>query len=358
MALLRHQQPRGQRAALAGVGDHAERGEQRRGVEVGVVKHDRRGLAAELEEDLLECVAGGRHDPPAGRRGAGEGDHVDVGAGGQCRPDLWVGSAEHVDDAGGNVGVVGDQLTKRQRDERGVRRGLENHRASGGQRGRELGQCELIRIVVGDDRRHHPAGLFLHPAVVLHTAALDVSEVFGHRIGLQQFGVVAHDLDRRVELSALAQRFGGADFRDGERGKLVAVFDQRAMELFEATDPQFGVRRTSRSSSKARRAAAIAASASATVASGAWPSTSPVAGLREGNVRSVSSSRPSINRRRSAWGSAMSAAASLEMVGDSCIILLSAESVSVMETSFSSSANHTFAEGELKQMARTPAACD
>jgi hypothetical protein len=34
------------------------------------------------------------------------------------------------------------------------------------------------------------------------------------------------------------------------------------------------------------------------------------------------------------------------------------ESVSVMETSFSSSANHTFAEGELKQVARTPTACD
>jgi hypothetical protein len=30
----------------------------------------------------------------------------------------------------------------------------------------------------------------------------------------------------------------------------------------------------------------------------------------------------------------------------------------VMETSFSSSANHTFAYRELKRMNRTPAACD
>jgi hypothetical protein len=37
------------------------------------------------------------------------------------------------------------------------------------------------------------------------------------------------------------------------------------------------------------------------------------------------------------------------MVAVSVIILLSIQR-SVMETSFSSSANHTFAEGELKQM--------
>jgi hypothetical protein len=30
----------------------------------------------------------------------------------------------------------------------------------------------------------------------------------------------------------------------------------------------------------------------------------------------------------------------------------------VMETSFSSSANHTFAKGELKQMRGTPSACN
>src|ERR1700687_3441491 len=75
--------------------------------------------------------------------------------------------------------------------------------------------------------------------------------------------------------------------------------------------------------SNARRAAATPASASPTVASGAWPSTAPVAGLIEGNVRSVSSSRPSIKRRRSASDSVRVALSSLfEMVGVSCIILL------------------------------------
>jgi hypothetical protein len=44
-------------------------------------------------------------------------------------------------------------------------------------------------------------------------------------------------------------------------------------------------------------------------------------------------------------------------VGVSCTILLSKHPC-VTETSFSSSANHTFAYRELKQMLGTPPACD
>ena len=36
--------------------------------DVGVVEHDRGGLAAELEEHLLQRRRGGGHDRPAGRR--------------------------------------------------------------------------------------------------------------------------------------------------------------------------------------------------------------------------------------------------------------------------------------------------
>jgi len=116
--------------------------------------------------------------------GTGEGDHVHVGIGGQHGADLRVRTAQHIHNARRNVGVIGDQLAKRESDQRGVRRGLEHHRATRGERRRELRKCELIRIVVGDDGRHHPACLFLDPAVVLHAAALDVAEVLGHRIGL------------------------------------------------------------------------------------------------------------------------------------------------------------------------------
>ncbi len=77
--------------------------------------------------------------------------------------------------------------------------------------------------------------------MVLHAAALDVAEVLAHRIGLQQVGVVSDDRDRRVKLSALAQRLGGADLGDGQRGEFVSMVDERLMKLLETTDPQLGV---------------------------------------------------------------------------------------------------------------------
>ena len=113
--------------------------------------------------------------------------------------------------------------------------------ASGGERGRQLGQRELVGVVVGDDRRDHPGGLFLHPAVVLHASALDVAEVFGHRIVLQQIGVVADDRDRLVELRTRAQRPGGADLGDGQVGQLVTMLDQRTVKLIKTADSELDV---------------------------------------------------------------------------------------------------------------------
>jgi hypothetical protein len=66
-----------------------------------------------------------------------------------------------------------------------------------------------------------------------------------------------------------------------------------------------------------------------------------VAGLMEGNVRGVSTRAPSINIRRSA-----SCSDDLRVIVDASVI----HTPYVMETSFSSSANHTFAARELKKM--------
>src|SRR2546430_2043977 len=49
-----------------------------RGVEVGVVEHDVRRLAAELERQPLEVPGGGALDLAADRRGAGERHLVDA----------------------------------------------------------------------------------------------------------------------------------------------------------------------------------------------------------------------------------------------------------------------------------------
>ncbi len=137
--------------------------------------------------------------------------------------------------------MLGDQLAEGQGDERRVGRTLEHHGAARGERGSELRQRELVGVVVGDDRGDNARGFLLHPAVVLHAAALDVAEVLGHGKGLEEVGVVADDLDGLIQLGAGEQCRRGADLSRGERGEFVAVVDQRPVELFEAVDAQLDV---------------------------------------------------------------------------------------------------------------------
>ena len=81
-----------------------------RGGDVGVVEHDRGGLAAELEEDLLQRRRGRGHDRPAGRGGAGERDQVDARVGGRARAaTVVVARGDDVEHARREVGVLGGQ---------------------------------------------------------------------------------------------------------------------------------------------------------------------------------------------------------------------------------------------------------
>ena len=79
--------------------------------QVGVVEDDEGGLAAELEEHLLHGGAGAAMiRRPVGR--AGERHHVDPQVGGErlSRPATSVPAVgDHVHDAGGDVGVLGDE---------------------------------------------------------------------------------------------------------------------------------------------------------------------------------------------------------------------------------------------------------
>ena len=72
VACPRHQQPRRDRAALAGVVTDREAGEQR-AAEIRIIQHDGGGLAAELQEHPLHRRGGVCHDAPADGGRAGEG---------------------------------------------------------------------------------------------------------------------------------------------------------------------------------------------------------------------------------------------------------------------------------------------
>ncbi len=117
----RHEQAGGERTALSRVRADAEGRELGGGGDVRVVEHDECRLAAEFEEDPLEGVGCRRHDLLADRRRAGEGDHVDVRVGGHQFAGRDLRRRQDVDDAGGDVGVVGDELGERLRDAAGCR---------------------------------------------------------------------------------------------------------------------------------------------------------------------------------------------------------------------------------------------
>ena len=99
----------GRHADLALVDEGAEdRGVDRR-VEVGVVEHDQRRLAAEFEQHRLQMLGGELGDDPADLRRAGEVDAPDGRMGDQRLDDLRrVGRrvGDDVDDALGEAGVV------------------------------------------------------------------------------------------------------------------------------------------------------------------------------------------------------------------------------------------------------------
>ncbi len=151
------------------------------------------------------------------------------------------------------------------------------------------------------------------------------------------------------------QRRGGADLGDGERGQFVAMVDERPVELLQAVDPQVDVGGPTRvSNARAGRCDGRLARRRR-CPPGRGPVTSPVAGLTRGK-RTVagSTSFPSISIRRSAGDvcdprrQPCSAARHLRSLTSGTSTLLT-----VMEISFSSPANHTFAD-ENTRKARPP----
>ena len=249
----RHDEPRRDRAALAAVRGRRERAHHRRLLRVGVVQHDGRRLAAELEEDPLQRRARRGHDRAADRGGAGEGDDVDVGVRRHLDADLVVGRGQNVDDAGREVGVLGDQLAQRERRPRRVRRALEHDRAAGGERRAELRERQLDRVVVGDDGADDAGRFLLDPAVADHAERLAIAEILGELVGFQQVGVVADDVDRHLELRAAGARDGRAHLVHQDRPQVLDVVLQRLVQLVQAARAELGVARPVRGVERAPR---------------------------------------------------------------------------------------------------------
>ena len=238
-----YQQPGRDRAPLPGMGADAHRGDERRHLDVGVVKQDQGGFPAKFEEHSFHGRTGRLHDPAADRRRAGEGDHVDIGMSSQQLTDGNLGRCDHIDHSGRNVSLGGNEFSEGNREEWSLRRTLEDHGAACRQRRGDLGERQLHRVVVCDDRGNHTSGLPFDQTTMHRSPRLVQSEVLGERKLLSQVGIVGEQGNRVVEGRPADQHWGVPALGDCQLGEILAVALKRLVELAQTAHPLGHVRR-------------------------------------------------------------------------------------------------------------------
>ncbi len=137
-------------------GAEEARGDRRLGgeIEVGVVEHDDRAVAAELEDRGL--ARGGRGDLLAGLGRADEADAVRARVAGDLVADRRARPGDEVEDARRQI-RLGDALGERDRGDRRRRRGRPDDGVAGGERGRDQLGGHRVRPVPRRDHADHAA---------------------------------------------------------------------------------------------------------------------------------------------------------------------------------------------------------
>ncbi len=158
--------PVGGHADLALVDEAAEDGRVHRVVEVGVVEHDERAVAAELQDRALEVAGGDRPDVPADPVRSRERDDLGDGVGQERVAYLGDVGDQDVQQAGRQPGVLEDLGDHAAAHDRGVLVGLDDDRVAQRQgRGDRL-QGHQEREVEGADHRDDAHGEPLDPVLL------------------------------------------------------------------------------------------------------------------------------------------------------------------------------------------------
>ena len=139
----------------------AERDRRSRCVEIGVVQHDHRVLAAKLELHFFQMLACELADAPSHVARTGERHHGDVGIGADRFARLGA-AGQHLQHALGQFGFLEDAGDDEAAGQRRARIGLEHHRIAGGERRRyrahRQDQREVERRNNADDAARQAAG--------------------------------------------------------------------------------------------------------------------------------------------------------------------------------------------------------
>ena len=167
----------------------------------------------------------------------GERDEVDLRGEDELLGDGVVGRRDDVHDAGGDVGLLGDQPTEARRVERRLRRRLHDQRVPGGQRLPDLVEHDLDRIVPGHDRGDDADRLPPHASRRHLTGELDhrVAEIDLPRVLVDELRRVAQRVRQGpVELGTVRHHARATDLADQLLAQELLLALERLLELEQA----------------------------------------------------------------------------------------------------------------------------
>ena len=205
-----------------------------RAIEIGVVAHHERVLAAELEARLRKASCRSLVDRAAGGRGAGEAHEVDVRVLDERRTGLAAEPVHDVEDAGRDARLERELREERCRSGRVLGR-LHHRGVPAEDRGECLpGDVRQRRVEAHDQRRHAERLTQRHDGAVRHAR--------GRRAAVRAASFSRDEephLDRRIRL-ADRERLRLAGLLDHDRGRLVAAFAEEESELADDVSARDG----------------------------------------------------------------------------------------------------------------------
>src|SRR5919204_5970913 len=169
-------------------------------IQIGVVEHDERGVAAELERELLDGVGALAHEHAAGLGRAGERELAHDRTGAQLIAYCLRVAGEDIEHALRDAGALAE-LGQRERRVGRLPGGLDDHRAAGGERRPGLARDHGIREVPRRDQRAYTDRL-------LHDEDALVRLVRRNDVAVGALAFFGEPLDERGAVGDLAARFG------------------------------------------------------------------------------------------------------------------------------------------------------
>src|SRR5471030_3303094 len=190
-------------------------------IQVRVVEHNKRRVAAQFQRDLLDVLGAFGHQLATDFGGAGEGQFAHDRVAGQLAADVAGAAGHHAEHAIRNAGTLG-QFSQGEGRERGLRSRLEHHGATGGQgRAGFTGDHRRREVPRGDGRGHAEWLLDYNQALVWLVAR--------NHITVDALGFFGEPLDKGSGVNDFALGFGQwlALLEGHQASQVVLVFDDQ-----------------------------------------------------------------------------------------------------------------------------------